>query len=196
MMTYGDECRRTQQGNNNAYCQDNEISWFDWSLVETNAHLVRFCRSLIAFRRRQPTVRRKNFLSGQPTGARPELPDVNWFTPGGHTVDWNGPDRSLICLLTAPGLAEDPEGVGRDVLLLLNASPEQVPFTLPAVARGIHWRLLVDTAADHPGDIFPDADGPQLPPSGRLTLLNHSLRCYVAHEEPTLKRRDFSRREK
>ena len=196
MLSYGDECRRTQQGNNNAYCQDNEISWFDWALVEKNANLVRFCRSLIAFRCRQPTVRRKNFLSGRPTGARPELPDVNWFTPEGQGVDWNGPDRSLVCLLTAPGLAEDPEGVGRDILLLLNASPEPVPFTLPAAARGIDWRLLADTAADHPDDMFPDADGPHLPPSGRLTLLDRSLRCYVAHQDPAPASKAASRRKK
>ena len=185
MILYGDECRRTQQGNNNAYCQDNAISWFDWDLVERNAELVRFCRSLIAFRRRQPTVRRKHFLRGEPTEARQELPDVNWFNAFGTAVDWDGGELTLICLLTAPGLAEDPERVGRDVLLLVNGVQESRQFILPPIAKGIHWRLLVDTAADAPDDTFPDADGPPLPRSGRLTLLDRSLRCYAAHEEPT-----------
>jgi isoamylase len=68
MFVSGDEARRTQRGNNNAYCQDNEISWFDWTLVEQNEDLVRFVRGLIHFRLNQPTVRRKQFLTGQPEG--------------------------------------------------------------------------------------------------------------------------------
>ena len=66
MMLSGDECRRTQKGNNNAYCQDNDISWFDWDLVKQNEHLVRFASALIKFRRSQPTVRRELFLTGKP----------------------------------------------------------------------------------------------------------------------------------
>ena len=188
MILSGDECRRTQQGNNNAYCQDNEVSWFDWALADKNASLVRFARSLIAFRRRQPTIRRKDFLSGRPTGTRHELPDVNWFSSLGTAIDWSSQDRALTCLLTAPGVADDPEGVGRDVLLLFNASPDPCQFILPPVAKGIRWRLLADTAVDSPEDVYPDADGPPLPNSGRLTLLGRSLRCYVAHESPRARR--------
>ena len=81
MLLAGDECRRTQQGNNNAYCQDNAISWFDWRLVQRNEPLVRFVQALIAFRRSEPTVRRTDFLTGQPV--RPGgLPDASWFSPG------------------------------------------------------------------------------------------------------------------
>src|SRR5439155_24624850 len=78
MLLAGDECRRTQRGNNNAYCQDNPLSWFDWKLVEKNETLVRYCKALIEFRRTQPAVRRAEFLSGEPRypGA---LPDVSWF---------------------------------------------------------------------------------------------------------------------
>ena len=67
MLVAGDECRRTQRGNNNAYCQDSEISWFDWDLTRQHRELVRFTRALIRFRRTQPTVRRRSFLTGQPT---------------------------------------------------------------------------------------------------------------------------------
>ena len=78
MILSGDECRRTQLGNNNAWCQDNSMSWFDWRLVERNAELVRFVSELIAFRKREPTVRRTTFMKGEPR--RPgELPDVSWF---------------------------------------------------------------------------------------------------------------------
>ncbi len=83
MLLSGDECRRTQRGNNNAYCQDNAISWFDWRLVEKNADLVRFVQGLIALRRANPTVRRKDFLRGEPIGsrriARRQLVQCRWF---------------------------------------------------------------------------------------------------------------------
>ncbi|MCA9188418.1 MAG: glycogen debranching enzyme, partial [Planctomycetales bacterium] len=183
MILYGDECRRTQQGNNNAYCQDNEISWFDWDLVRQHEELVRFCRGLVEFRRRQPTVRRKNFLSGQPTPLS-EMPDVNWYSALGTAVDWGGPERTLGCLLAAPDPKDDPLRHGRDILLLFNASPESRQFILPPIAKGIKWRLLVDTASDSPDDIYTDGNGPPLPTSGRLTLLDRSMRCYVSSEPP------------
>jgi isoamylase len=180
MLVSGDECRRTQRGNNNAYCQDNEISWFDWKLVEKNADLVRFTRSLVRFRREQPTVRRTNFLLGMPTGRR-EMLDVNWFSSQGATINWDDPlDRSLTCLLAAPDQRDDPLGTGRDVLLLFNAEPEDRPFVLPRIARGARWRLFLDTGAESPGDVFPDFNGPLTPADGKLTLLARSMQCYVA----------------
>jgi glycogen operon protein len=179
MLLSGDECRRTQRGNNNAYCQDNEISWFDWDLVAANQDLVRFCRALIAFRRRHPTVRRKDFFSGRPNSDL-GLSDVNWFSALGTAVDWVVGDASLICLLTAPGLEEDPEGVGRDVLLLINGATESRDFILPAVAKSTRWRLLLNTGAEVPRDVYPDADGPALPVSGRISVLDRSMHCYVA----------------
>lgn len=178
MILAGDECRRTQQGNNNAYCQDNEISWFDWSLVEQHAELVRFCRLVIGFRRRQPTVRRKNFLQGKPVDEMGLL-DVNWYSALGTAVDWGG-DPGLICLLTAAGIEENGDESARDVLLLFNASAETRPFIVPPVAKGVQWRLFIDTAAESPDDIYPDYNGPPLPVTGRVSLLDRSLRCYVA----------------
>ena len=101
MLVYGDECRRTQRGNNNAYCQDNEISWFDWDLVADHVDLVRFTQALVAFRKRQPTLRRSSFLRGEPQ-APGTLPDVSWFNSEGGPVDWAGDELSLTCLLAAP----------------------------------------------------------------------------------------------
>ena len=178
MMLSGDECRRTQHGNNNAYCQDNEISWFNWELVHKNQDLVRFVRSVIAFRRRQPTVRRKYFLSGQPT--RAGLSDVNWYSSLGTAIDWGKDDRCLICLLAAPSLAEDPEQLGRDVLMVINNSHEPHQFILPPIAKGNRWKLVIDTSAPAPRDVYPDSDGPALPRSACFNLAEHSLRCYVA----------------
>jgi len=182
MLAAGDEVRRTQRGNNNAYCQDNEISWFDWNLVGTNKDVLRFVQAVVHFRRQQPTVRRKEFLTGLPEqeGA---LPDVNWFSALGTAVDWNGDDAALIAMLTAPGPSDDPAGFGRDVMLLVNATAENREFILPPVAKGNEWRLFIDTAAASPRDIYPDLDGPPPPDTQRLVLMNRSLCCYVAADE-------------
>jgi glycogen operon protein len=181
MIVFGDECRRTQRGNNNAYCQDNEISWFDWSLVERNADLLRFARTLIQFRRGQPSVRRPAFLTGRPT-QEGELPDLSWYSPLGTAVEWHGHDLALTCLLKAPEPDQDPEGLGRSVLLLVNSTVDSREFIIPPVARGIPWRQFIDTAEAAPYDIYPQADGPRLPENGRITVPYRSLTCFVAEQ--------------
>ncbi|HEV3341321.1 MAG TPA: glycogen debranching protein GlgX [Pirellulales bacterium] len=178
MLLSGDESRRTQQGNNNAYCQDNAVSWFDWNLVDKNADLARFSRGLIAFRRRQPTVRRASFLLGEP-GEPGALPDVSWFGADGGQVDWSAGESSLVCLFAAWPTTGPTAGVARHVLLFTHAGPQPREFAIPRLAQGIEWRLFVNTAADSPADIYPDADGPG-PVDGKLVLLDHSLVCYVA----------------
>jgi glycogen operon protein len=178
MLVAGDECRRTQQGNNNAYCQDNGISWFDWTLVEQNMDLVRFVSSLVRFRREQPTVRRKHFLTGRPRD-EDGLPDLSWFNALGVAVDWNGNDMALACLLIPQDHCETAGVAGPKVLLLVNATANAREFMLPTVAKGLNWRMFIDTAADPPRDVFPDLDGPA-PVAGLLALPDHSLRCYVA----------------
>jgi glycogen operon protein len=186
MILSGNECRRTQHGNNNAYCQDNEISWFDWSLVEKNTEFVRFFQGLTKFRRSQPTVRRKHFLSGQPV-VEDGLPDVSWFNALGVAVDWSGNDAALICLLMPPDESEIAAASrrGREVMLLVNATSNAREFILPALAKGLRWRLFIDTAAETPHDIYPKLDGPP-PVTGALALPDRSLRCYVAEAPPTV----------
>ncbi|MBX3432569.1 MAG: glycogen debranching protein GlgX [Pirellulales bacterium] len=176
MIVAGDEILRTQRGNNNAYCQDNDISWFNWTFVEKNAEMLRFMQALIAFRRSQPNVRRPMFL----TGAAPsegELPDVSWYGPAGTTVDWNAPSRSLTCVLGTAGL-DDP--AARNVMILMHAGGDSQEFVIPSNLRKLPWRLLIDTAAEAPGDIYPGADGPPLPAAGKVKLVHHALQCYVA----------------
>ena len=179
MLLSGDECRRTQQGNNNAYCQDNELSWFDWSLVEKNTDLTRFTRALIEFRKNQPTVRRASFLSG--VSAAPDaLPDVSWFGAEGGPVDWNGADQSLICLLGATPTRASRRYQARHVLMLFHPGWESRTFTLPPLARRASWRKFIDTAADSPADIFPHLEGPPAPESERVELVDRSLVVFVS----------------
>ncbi len=179
MFVAGDECRRTQRGNNNAYCQDNDISWFDWSLVDQHQDFVRFTQALIRFRRNQPTVRREHFLTGKPKydGI---LPDVSWYSALGTAVDWEGGDATLIALLKRVDLEHDPAKKARDVLLLINATGQPREFILPPVAKGTQWRLFLDTAAATPYDVYPACDGPPPPRSRRLTLSYRSLCCFVS----------------
>ena len=179
MLVAGDEFRRTQNGNNNAYCQDNDISWLDWGLVEDNSELVRFSRCLIEFRRNQPTVRRQQFLSGMPK-SKSGLADVSWYSPLGTAVDWYNDDHPIICMLAAPTAIEDPDEMGRDVLLMLNSSGNGCRFLIPTIAKSKKWRLFVDTSLPTPHDVYPNLDGPALPTSGSHTLPHKSLAVYVA----------------
>ena len=182
MFLAGDECRRTQSGNNNAYCQDNEITWFNWKLVEKHESLRRFCQTLVAFRKAEPTVRQANFLCGQPHHPG-GLPDVSWFGPSGGAVDWSGDSRSLVCLLAAMR-PKDPLALNHHVLMLFHAGTDARHFILPQPARGIAWQLFVDTASESPADIYPALDGPSPPANGIVTLEPRSLMVYVAKELP------------
>ncbi|HEX6961533.1 MAG TPA: glycogen debranching protein GlgX [Lacipirellula sp.] len=176
MIVAGDEVLRTQRGNNNAYCQDNATSWFDWTLVEKNAEMLRFTQELIQFRKKQPNVRRATFLTGQAV-APGQLPDVSWFGANGLGVDWSGPHKSLLCVLGTAGL-DDP--AARYIMLMLHAGGDSQEFVVPAAARRLPWRLFVDTAAESPGDIYPAANGPAIPAGGKVKLVHHSMRVYVA----------------
>lgn len=179
MLVSGDEIRRTQRGNNNAYCQDNDISWFDWRLVEKNAEMLRFTQGLIKFRLGQPTVRRRSFLTGQPTTGR-LIPDVSWYAPDGSPLDWGQGELAMVAYLAAPPKSEDADCQGRDVLMLFNSTGQPREFLLPDVGRGMAWNLMLDTAATSPNDIFVDEPGPH-PPSNRIVAMPyHSMQVYVS----------------
>jgi len=130
MLLGGDEFRRTQRGNNNAYCQDNETSWVDWSLGERHRELVRFAGQLFAFRRVHAVLRREAFYSDQ---------DIQWFDPGGRSPDWLDPSqKSLACWVHGQE--------GPDLYLMFNAATDPASFVLPELAHSERWRLAIDTA--------------------------------------------------
>ena len=177
MMLSGDECRRTQQGNNNAWCQDNEISWFDWSLVEEHAGLLRFVRNLVHFRRAQPTVRRPWFLTGEKMENR-RIADVSWFDASAEIVDWHSDESPISCLLAAPDQEQDPERIGKDLFILMNPTHESVEFKVPKPVRRKTWPLLIDTAAESPHDFFGVGDGPKLS-SRSIELSKRTTHAYI-----------------
>jgi glycogen operon protein len=153
MLMAGDELARTQHGNNNAYCQDNEISWIDWDLDERARTLQAFTRRLVELRRDHPIFRRPTFLTGleqQDSGA----PDIWWFRPDGRAMtrkDWERGDASAIgaFLNGAEIMAETREGepvVDDSFLVIFNAWQDSLTFRLPPVRFGRRWALELSTA--------------------------------------------------
>jgi glycogen operon protein len=153
MLLAGDEMGHTQRGNNNAYCQDNEITWLDWNLDERRTRLLQFTRSLIRGRLSQPVLMRRRFFQGHHIFDS-QLKDVAWFHPDGTEMrqeDWQKPVlRSLGFLLGGDAIGEvDDRGrkvVGDTLLILLNADAEPLPFVLPAVEWGHDWEFVLDTS--------------------------------------------------
>ncbi len=162
MLLGGDEIGRTQQGNNNAYCQDNEIAWVDWSQPDTA--LRDFTRQLVAFRKQHPVFRRRRFLDGA------EASQLRWFTPGGAEMtagDWS--DESALAIGLYLDGSDDPDRAADgtlladdDFLVLVNAWWEPLGFTIPATRDGARWRTELDTHALVPGR----ASGPEDRPAG------------------------------
>ena len=146
MLLGGDEFARTQQGNNNAYCQDNEISWSDWSLLDKNRELFDFVRNMIAFRKRHRILSWEQFYRTE---------DITWFNSDGLLPDWPN-EHALGCHIH----------VGRDgepgLCLLFNAGTRGVNFPLPTLGFGQVWAKAIDTSALHGEDIFPDEQSPKL----------------------------------
>ena len=151
MLTGGDEWGRSQKGNNNAYCQDNEISWFDWTRDEKQNQFLQFTRRLIWFRKAHPVFRRPKFFRGRRIRAS-EIRDVMWFNPGGSEMseeEWASPFVRCIGMLlsgdTSDVLTFEGEPVRDDTfLLLINAHYEPIPFVLPG-QENLEWQLILDT---------------------------------------------------
>jgi glycogen operon protein len=152
MIRHGDELGHSQGGNNNAYCQDNEISWLDWESADTE--FVDFCAELIDFRHRHPVFRRRRFFEGEPI-RRGGLSDISWFRPDGAEMtddDWDaGFAKSLTVFLNGDALP-DPDPRGRRVtddsfLLLFNGHYGDVTFSLPGKDWGRRWMREFDTAS-------------------------------------------------
>ncbi|MEU0567517.1 glycogen debranching protein GlgX [Nonomuraea sp. NPDC005983] len=167
MLSHGDEMGRTQRGNNNAYCQDNEIAWIDWSMLHTEPDLLQFVRSLSRLRREHPVFQRRRFFQGRhpEDGKR----DLVWLTPGGREMtagDWHtGYAKSLIVYLNGEAITEPgPRGeriADDSFLLLINAHHEDMTFTLPGEEFGASWLPVLDTNDDSfADDRLPDEKRP------------------------------------
>ncbi len=182
MLLAGDELGRTQRGNNNAYCQDNEISWVEWSGVGESGGLLELTRALSALRRDHPVFRRRRFFSGQPAGPDGSaLRDIIWLTPAGSEMtlsDWGSAfARSLGVFLNGDAITEPgPRGeaiTDLHFLLLFNAHSEPVSFALPGPDLAPGWEVVVDTA--DPGATLGQAPGTRQPAGGTLLVRDRAI---------------------
>jgi len=146
MLLGGDEFRRTQRGNNNAYCQDNETSWYDWTYLAPQREIHRFARGMIAFRRAHPILSKEQFYTDA---------EISWFGPQGGSPEWANPQaKQFACLIH-----ED----GRDALcFVFNSGTEAVDFGLLPPPAGARWHLGVDTSRAAPRDLFAAGEEPPL----------------------------------
>jgi glycogen operon protein len=152
MLGGGDEAARTQGGNNNAYCQDNEIAWHAWPLSRSALRQFEFTRRLIRLRLEEPVFHRRRFFQGRRIQGS-EVKDLSWFRPDGKEMteeEWqNGFTRCLGLRLAGDAIEEVDEGgasiAGDSFLLLLNAHHEAIPFILPAHRARLRWELVLDT---------------------------------------------------
>ncbi|HEY2405699.1 MAG TPA: glycogen debranching protein GlgX [Polyangiaceae bacterium] len=153
MISHGDELGRTQQGNNNAYCQDNQISWLNWDVDERSRELQLFTQEVLRITKSNPVFRRRRFFAGGPVSDK-GVKDVMWLRPDGGEMtieDWSNPKNHLLGMLV-PGEASDEvdergrPNRGQTLLLLLNASNRARHFKMPPVPGDGHWQELVNTA--------------------------------------------------
>jgi isoamylase len=173
MLLSGDELGRTQDGNNNAYCQDNPTGWVEWDNPWVGPSLADFVARCIALRRAHPVLRQSRFLHAT---ARPGdgLPDVGWVMPSGREVrssDWHNSALSVIGVILRGASEPHIEDDGCPLLIIINGSLHRVPFHLPRGRAGMGWKPIMTTAAD---DGIPDRS-PVLPPGRAFDVEERSI---------------------
>lgn len=184
MFVAGDEVRRTQGGNNNAYCQDNETSWFDWDLVATNGMMLDFVQKLIAMRLRHPVFQRNRFFGGPSTSQFNNPPDISWFNFDGTVPDWKKTERFLALRLggKARGIG-DATASGtedNDFYIAFNMDIHDVTVTVPQCSAGRQWFRMVDTSIDKPTSALLDGQEEPLSMQGRYVVLANSIVVLIA----------------
>ena len=155
MITAGDEVLHSQQGNNNPWCQDNELGWFDWGLVESNADMLRFTQLMVAFRKRHPCLTHARFLTGELRDGY-WFPDITWHGEQLNTPSWDDPDGQVLAVTL--GAVEPWE---EDLHIMMNMSEQRRRFALPGIA-GRDWHRTLDTSMASPDDVLMPARPPLL----------------------------------
>ncbi|MEO6786674.1 MAG: glycogen debranching enzyme, partial [Chthoniobacteraceae bacterium] len=167
MLLGGDEFRRTQGGNNNAYCQDNATSWYDWNCLEQHKEIHRFVRGMIAFRQMHPVLSKEQFYTDA---------DIRWFSSRGSLPNWADPqEKRLACLIA--------DGKHPGIYLMFNAGTDEVDFDLPPAPQRARWHLAADTSGDTSHDWFADGEEPSLENSQTYHMARQASAILVAHME-------------
>jgi len=178
MFLMGDEVGRTQKGNNNAYCHDNELNWMDWSLVEKNAELLRFFRNMIAFRRAHPVFRSRTYFRNRDMVGS-GIADISWHGTQKWNADWSDGARVIAFMLCG---RHAKEGAVRDntVYVALNGHWDGLLFSLPAAPEGESWHIFANTGLDSPDDICEPGGEKQLVNQGEYFIGPRSAVVLVA----------------
>jgi glycogen operon protein len=157
MVLGGDEFGRTQLGNNNAYCQDTEVSWFNYDHDDEQKHLLEFTRKLIEFRLRHPAFLRPEFFTGQDTDFN-KMPDISWFNELGRPVDWARVEQTLALRIDGSRAETSADRDDNDFCLVYHAAAEARQIIMCPPPAGKRWYRVIDTALPHPDDFIPEAE--------------------------------------
>ncbi|MGD1174379.1 glycogen debranching protein GlgX [Mycobacterium seoulense] len=187
MIAHGDELGRTQNGNNNVYCQDSELSWMDWSLVDKNSDLLAFARKVTSLRKNHPVFRRRRFFEGEPIRSGDEARDIAWLNPSSREMtheDWGESIHKCVAVflngeaITAPN-ARGERVVDDSFLLCFNAGEEPVEFVLPNNEYAQEWTVELDTndpvGAKDDADQVMNAEEQIVVPSRSLLVLRKTM---------------------
>jgi glycogen operon protein len=166
MLTAGDEVLRTQRGNNNAYCQDNDISWLDWSFGPESRAMLRFTRELIALRKRHPSLRRTRFLNGY---SENQLAEIHWYGERLDAPDWQSKEARVLCFTLAGAAPPEPA-----LHVMINMATTARNLPLPDVTAR-DWRRIVDTTLVAPDDVVPAGVAV---PGGHYMLGSHGIAVF------------------
>jgi glycogen operon protein len=179
MILGGDEFGRTQQGNNNAYCQDNEISWFDWHLLTRDKGVFRFVKEMIAFRLRHPGFMRPEFFTGA-GGKYNAPPDITWFDEKGQTPKWEEIEGCLAFRLDGSKAEILADRDDNDFFIMFNARAQQTPFKVCDPPKGKKWLQAIDTALPSPQDILEPGTERPLPSNGIYLMKPRSMAALIS----------------
>ncbi|WP_437303010.1 glycogen debranching protein GlgX [Sorangium sp. So ce388] len=178
MILAGDEVGRSQHGNNNYYCRDDELSWFDWRLVESRGELLRFVKRCIGFRRNHPVLRSSRHLAnGDPLGLGSS--DISWHGVRAWDADWSAESRLLAFMLDGryAGGGREPD---ESIYVAMSAWWEPLTVALPAPPAGGTWRVFANTGAEAPGDCWEPGEEPPLPDQREMLVGPRSVVILVA----------------
>lgn len=179
MILGGDEMRRTQFGNNNAYCQDNAISWYDYSFIDKHPDVSRFLKMLVSFRKDHPAFRRPEFYTGRDND-RNNIPDVSWFDEFGLPIDWSRPEGLIALRIDGSrseiGSARDDN----DFYIMANATLFDQLFTICPSRKGLRWHRAIDTALESPADFSEFGQEPEITHSKKYLVQSRTLVLLLA----------------
>lgn len=186
MLLAGDEIARTQEGNNNAWCQDNELSWINWHHIELQTELLRFVEKCCAFRSRHPAFRRHHFLTGHSIKGE-ALPDIAWYNQRGVPHTWDGRNKFLAFFLSGIMDVTDPI-LDHDFFIVMNAFEKKLHFKFPRELLPYTWKQVINTAEVSPLDFVDENEAVTLSADKHNLILGRSLQVFLSPSRIETKR--------